>query len=485
MSAAPAEVAQLLAQPERIEAELCRRSLKRFVKAAWHVLEPDEPFVDGWHLDAICAHLEAVSRGEITRLLINVPPGTMKSLLVSVFWPAWEWGPLGQPHMRYMTASHEIELATRDNRRMRTLVESEWFQKRWPLPLAKDQNEKTRFENSKKGFRLARAIKSLTGERAHRLIIDDPHSTEKAESEVERKTAVRVFRESATSRLTNPKKSAIVVVMQRLPQEDISGWFLANRADHDVHVMLPMRFEPDRGCSTDWYTDPRTTEGELLCPERFPEEVVAADELTMGAYAVAGQFQQRPAPRGGGMFKVDLIERVEVLPEEPTWVVRYWDKAGTEGGEGARTAGVKLGWLPKSKKFAVLHVVKGRWSALKREQMIRQTAEMEGQKVRIWIEQEPGSGGKESAESTIRNLAGFVIKADRPTGDKAVRAEPVASQVEGGNVMMLAGTWNQEFIDELGVFPAGALRDQADALSGAFNHLEPLSKRPPLEIWSS
>lgn len=451
-----------------IEREACKRSLATFVREAWDVLEPGTPYVHGWHVEVICEHLEAVTRGDINRLLINVPPGTMKSTLTSVFWPAWEWGPAGMPHIRMIGASHEGSLATRDARKMRMLVTSDWYQERWPVLMSRDQSEKINFENESRGFRQACPVRSMTGKRGHRIIWDDPHSSEGANSQAEREEAVRIFKETLPTRLVEPKTSAIVIVMQRLHELDVSGEILSGDYGYE-HLMLPMEFEPDRRCITSiGWSDPRTEEGELLFPERFPPEVVERDKKAMGEYAVAGQLQQRPAPRTGGFFEWEKLEIVDAHPRIVEWV-RYWDKAGTQDG-GKRTAGVKMG-RGTDGLFYITDCVTGQWNATNREAVIKQTAAMDGRDVRVWIEQEPGSGGKESAESTITNLAGYSAYAERPTGDKELRAEPYAVQVAAGNVKILTGAWTQLFIDEHKTFPRGKFKDQIDAASGAFNKL--------------
>lgn len=451
-----------------IERELYSRSLAEFVKGAWHVLEPGQPYKHGWHVEAICDHLEAITYGDLTRLLINIPPGTMKSTLTSVFWPAWEWGAKGMPYIRFIGASHEQGLATRDTLKMRRLITSEWYQNLWPTQLTGDQNQKTYYENESTGFRQACAVKSMTGKRGDRVVWDDPHSVEASLSEAHRETALRVFDETLPTRLNNPDSSAIVVVMQRLHENDVSGSILERDLGYE-HLCLPMEFEPDRKCTTSiGFSDPRTKEGELLFPERFPREVVERDKKVMGTFAVAGQFQQKPAPRTGGFFDWQNIRVVNAIPKVKKWI-RYWDKAGTKDG-GARTAGVKMG-LGEDGRWYVADVTKGQWAAAERERVIRQTAETDGKDVSIWIEQEPGSGGKESAEATVRNLAGFTIKAERASGDKAVRAEPYAVQVEAGSICVLNREWTQDFIDEHKSFPRGKYKDQIDAASGGFNKL--------------
>jgi predicted phage terminase large subunit-like protein len=194
---------------------------------------------------------------------------------------------------------------------------------------------------------------------------------------------------------------------------------------------------------------------------------------TLGEYGYACQFLQTPIPRHGGMFKTERL-KLDTPNVRFLQLVRYWDKAGTKDA-GCYTAGVLMGrdgWG----KFWVLDVVRGRWDSAEREAVIKATSEQDraayaGMSYMVGIEQEPGSGGKESAESTIRNLAGFVVRANRPSGDKAMRADPFSSQVNGGNVMLKTGEWNKAYIDELRYFPASRYKDQVDASSGAFSLL--------------
>lgn len=464
-----AELARLqgidLVQAER---ELCKRHLADFIRRSWHVLEPGTPYVHGWHVDALCEHLEAVTKGQITRLLINVPPGTMKSTASAVYWPSWEWGPQALPHTRIIGASHGENLAIRDARKMRNLVQSQWYQERWPIRLASDQNLKTAFENDAMGFRAACAVKSMTGQRGHRVIWDDPHSVEAALSVAHREVALRVFQETLPTRMVDPERSAIIIIMQRLHENDVSGHILASGLGYE-HLCLPMEYEQERRCVTSiGFADPRTEEGELLFPARFPRHVVERDKKVMGNYAAAGQFQQRPAPRTGGFFEWDQFE---VRPNPPAIVrtVRYWDKAATEGG-GCRTAGVKMG-VDSDGVYWVLDVVMGQWGTLRRESVIKQTAQLDGYDCEIWLEEEGGSGGKDSAAATVRNLAGFTVKTEHPTGSKEARATPYSVQVAAGNVKLVAGPWSVAFVEEHKTFPVGKFKDQIDAASGGFNKL--------------
>jgi predicted phage terminase large subunit-like protein len=316
----------MAATRKAVEKRKCELSLAAFVKAAWSVIEPGQPYIHGWHIDFICAHLEAITNGDLNddgtyynRLLVNVPPGTMKSLLIGVFWPAWEWGPRNMPNMRYVCASHSLELAIRDSLRMRRLVTSEWYQGHWGdiVTITGDQNAKAKFETTATGSRQACAFTGITGYRGDRVIIDDPLSVDDANSDAKREGVVTLFKEAVTSRLNNPDRSAIVVVMQRLHERDVSGVILENDMGYD-HIMLPMRFDPSRACVTTLgYADPREIDGELLFEDRFPLHIVERDELALGPYATAGQYAQSPEPRGGGIIK------------DQWW--RLWDKGEYPG----------------------------------------------------------------------------------------------------------------------------------------------------------
>ena len=321
---------EILRELDKLDA---KESLSSFIRMAWPIIEPGQPYVHGWHLDAISEHLEAVTAGEISRLLINIPPGMMKSLQVGVFWPCWEWGPKGLPSTRYVCASHAQKLAIRDNLRARRLLASDWYQDRWGdlVKLTSDQNEKMKFENQATGFREAAAAGSITGARGDRVIIDDPLSVDDARSEAVRESVNEWFLEAVPTRLNNPDRSAIVVVMQRLHEDDVSGVILAKDLGYD-HLMLPMEFEPQRRCMTSiGFSDPRTEEGELLFPERFPRSVVERDKVVMGKYATAGQFQQAPMPKGGGIIRATDWKLWEEQTYPPfDYVVASLDSAYTE-----------------------------------------------------------------------------------------------------------------------------------------------------------
>jgi len=471
-----AEIAAL--EDEAIDDEergLSAQSLATFARLAWPILEPATPLKWGWALDAMCEHLEAVSRGEIRRLLVNVPPGSMKSLLTGVIWPAWEWGPLDRQELRYLGTAHKQDLAVRDSTKCRRLIQSAWYQRLWPVDLVGDQNAKTKFENARTGFREAMAFTSLTGSRGDRVILDDPHSVDDANSIVKLEGDIMTFREALPSRVNNDE-SAIVIVMQRLHERDVSAVALELGYEH---LCLPMRYEEGRSRWVVGQGDPRKHDGELMFPERFPEAQVEELERTLGAYATAGQLQQRPTPREGGLFQHSWFQAIGALPTDIRRTVRAWDLAATKkstSNDPDWTAGVRMS-RTSSGLYIIEHCRRFRGSPMEVEAALLGTAKIDGTSVTVRLAQDPGQAGKAQAEQLVRKLAGYPVKVDRPTGDKATRAAPFAAQAEAGNVRILvtgdpvADAWIQPFIDELCLFPAAAHDDQVDAAADAFNEL--------------
>lgn len=479
-----------LPSEELIRIAASQEKLRIFVEEGWHVLEPKTPFKAGWHLDAICDHLQAVHTGQIQNLLINIPPRHMKSLAVAVFFPAWEW--IEQPYLKYLCSSYAEQLSKRDSVKCRRLIQSLWYQARWgsSYQIASDQNEKMRFENDKTGYRVATSTTGMgTGEGGDRIINDDPHNVMDGESVVKRQTVLTQWDESMSTRLNDEDTGAKIIMMQRVHGNDLSGHVLEKEHGY-VHLCLPARYEGKSRISlspvinektgTIW-EDPRTEVGEALWPAKFNIEQLDKRESKMSKYAVAGQHQQTPAPRGGGMIEVGNLIIIERFLHSQNVIksVRYWDKAATEDG-GTYTAGVLMHQLKEgcgAYEFVIVDVVHGQWGSNKREKRIRQTAILDGKKITIWVEQEPGGSGKESVENTIRKLKGYRAKADRVTGEKTVRAEPFADQVEIGNVAVLRCKWTKDFIDECESFPVGRYKDQVDAAGGAFNKLVAKQKR--------
>lgn len=396
----------------------------------------------------------------------------MKSLCVSVFWPVWEW--ITHPERRWLFSSYRQDLSTRDSLKCRRLIQSPWYQKNWghAFRLTSDQNVKTRFENDRTGYRIATTAGTGTGEGGDRIIVDDPHDVQDAESEAIRAGTLQWWDETMSTRGNDPKTAAKVIVMQRVHQEDLSGHVL--ELGGYEHLCLPAEFETDRPrifTALGW-TDPRREEDDLLWPERFDRKALDDLKKALGSpYAIAGQLQQRPSPREGGFFKRHWFEVVGAVPAKVTRV-RYWDKAGADVGKGDWTAGVLMA-KDEEGLYYIEDVVRVQLTAAPRNALIRQTAEMDRErygKVVIHIEQPPGLA-KESTDEVIRLLAGFTVHADKVSKEKVERAEPLSSQAEAGNVKLVAGDWNLEFLKELEYFPMGKHDDQVDAASGAFNKL--------------
>ena len=464
------------------------QTLHGFIQEHWSTLEPKRPFKTGWALQAMCRHLEAVTEGRIQFLLMTVPPGMMKSLLL-VFWTAWEWGPQGRPDLQTLATSYSQPNVLRDNIKLRRLVESDKYRAVWPLDLRADQNAKGKFENTENGFSEARPFTSMTGGRGDRVKIDDPHSTETAESDAERETAVRVFREGISDRLNDITSSAIVIIMQRLHSKDVAAVALELGIGF-VHLNLPMEFEAERvgkdgkitggPCRTYvggelFFEDPRTKDGELLFPERFPAMEVARLKVAKGSYAWAGQYQQRPSPREGGMFKRGWFEIVDAAPANAR-KVRRWDLAATEVVQGKDpdwTVGLLMSEYAGT--YYIEKVIRDRVSAANVQRMLKNTASADGRSVQIVLPKDPGSAGKAYAEALIKMLVGYKVRAEIESGSKVTRAEAVEAQAEAGNVKLVRGDWNEAFLEEVSMFPGGAHDDQVDAMSGAFASLLTLS----------
>ena len=475
----------ILPNPQEVDSALALVSLYHFVKQMWPVLEQKE-FLDGWHIQAICDHLEAVSDGRIKRLIINVPPRHMKSLLASVLWPMWDW--LKHPEKQFLTSCYAHTLSIRDSVKARRVFQSAQYQELLKFAhnkakMISDQNTKIKFENDKLGYRLATSVDGTnTGEGGDIIIIDDPHNVKDGESEAKRLTCISWWDEVMPTRLHSPKNGAYVLIMQRIHQEDLCGHILEKdtKGEWD-HICLPARYEGKNRCkSTLGFVDPRTEIDEPLWKAQYGDKELTKLERSLGSYGTAGQLQQRPSPRGGGMLKVEKLRLIDEFNQNfIVRSIRYWDKAGTEDPtnkkKSARSAGVLL-HLMKNGNIIISDVVKGKWSYLGRENRILQVAELDASqhgksKVHIWCEQEPGSGGLESAERTVKMLtsAGYIARKDRPSGDKVTRAQPLSAAIEADIVCLVKGEWVHDFIDELEQFPTGTYKDQVDATSAAFN----------------
>lgn len=458
-------------------ASIVRDSFFDFLKEFWGCII-HEPPIFNWHIQYLCETLQEVAERVFKYeekpydLVINVPPGSTKSTICSQMFPAWVWTRM--PHAQFICASYAYDIALKDSIRTRDLVQSDLYQKCFPkFQLREDENKKGLFMNTSKGFRYSVGIGgAVTGQHGHFLIVDDPLNPEEAFSDADLKKANRWMTTTLPSRKMRFAENVVptIVVQQRLHQADPSGEIL-EKATKDgelvgvKHICLP-------GELTDEVAPrelrERYVDG-LLDPIRLSRSVLDDLRKDLGEYGYASQILQSPTPLGGGMFKVNQLLLAEEAPEMVR-LVRSWDKAGTEDG-GNYSAGVLMG-MDRKGHYWVLDVVRGRWAAARREGMIKLTAELDGPDVEIILEIEGGSGGKESGENTVRNLAGYKVHAYHPTGDKETRAYPFASQVGADNVYVLKNRpWTRTLIEEMRYFPHSRYDDQVDAGAAAFNRI--------------
>jgi len=499
---------------DQLRAQVLRDSLREFVPQAWPLFDK-APFKSNWHLDVVCEHLQAVADGEIKRLIINVPPRTAKSSVVSVAWPAWSW--LRRPELQWLCASYAERLSTRDSVKCRRLIQSRGGRREggtliervgyrglmmllgadWKL--TGDQNVKTRFENTQTGYRLATSVGgTATGEGGDVILIDDPHKADEVESEIQRENVTDWMDGTMSTRLNDPETGAVVVIMQRLHEVDLTGHLL-EQGDY-THVCLPMRYEPSHPFV--WPKDRRTEPGELLWPGHFPERAVARLEKQLGSYRAAGQLQQRPAPAEGGILKTawwrfyppEWLAQFspEAMGGNTQWpgprldrVWASWDTALKAKSENDYTVGQL--WGQAGPDCYLLRQVRGRWGL---DEIITQALELNrwgterlpGLTGRIYIENT--ANGPEVIAALRKKVPGVIpVKAD---ADKLTRAHAVTPKLEAGNVWVPGDrivtedgkgarpgpstpSWAQELIAECASFPKGAHDDQVDALSQALD----------------
>ena len=445
------------------------RSLRAFIEGAWPVLEPQTRFVPNWHIDLIAEYLEAVTAGEIRHLLINVPPRSMKSLLVSVFWPAWEW--LRRPGGRWIFTSYAEGLASKHSLDRRTLIQSPWYQERWGcrIQLASDQNVKGEFQNTRRGVMLATSIGgSVTGKGGSRIIVDDPHNPIQAESDVQREHAVTYFRNTLSTRLDDKKADAIVVVMQRLHERDLAATCMDLGYSH---INLPAEAE-----APTTFVMPRSGRsvtravGDLLWPEREGRAELDMQKALLGSAAYAGQYQQRPAPAAGLFFQRGWWRYYTDVPAAFDEVVQSWDLSFKEGAGNDFVVGLVAGRV--GALVYLLDRYKEKASFVETCHAIERMCERHPSARRVLIED--AANGPAVVDTLRRRLSGVI--AVRPEGGKQSRAAAVQPLVESGQIYLpeprrkdgvrRAGRdWVDDFVETCSVFPKGAHDDDVDALS--------------------
>ncbi len=450
-----------------IDQQLAVRRLREFVLPAWAVVEPATPFVPGWHLDAICEHLEAVTRGQIRRLLISMPPRHMKSLAVSVFWPCWEW--ITHPERRWLFCSYAARLAVRDSLKCRRMVESPWYRERWGdrFVLTSDQNEKSRFENDRAGYRIAIGVGgAATGEGGDRVVVDDPHNIREAESDTIRQGVLDWWDQVMSTRLNDPKTGAMIIVMQRVHENDLGGHVLQQGGYEELK--LPAEYEGSRQVTSIGWKDPRAEPGELLWPQRFGREEVEGLKRSLGSYAAAGQLQQRPSPAEGGILKRHWWRFYRDAPGKFREVIQSWDCSFKDSSTSDFVVGQV--WGRNGADKYLLDQVRGRMDCPATIQAVKRLSEKWPQTHAKLVEDK--ANGPAVVAMLKHEIAGLI--AVNPEGGKEVRAHAVSPQIEAGNVYLpdpSIAPWINAFIEECAAFPNGTFDDQVDAMSQALVYL--------------
>ena len=456
--------------------------LRDFIRQAWHVIEPETIYQGNWHIDAACEHLEAARRREIRNLLITMPPRMMKSLTVSVFFPAWDL--IQSPGDRFLYASYSQELATEHSVATRRVIESDWYQERWGhrVKIARGSNLKTRFETTKMGVRASTSVDgTATGKGADFLVVDDPHNVKDAESDVQRQAALDWWDKVMSSRFNDPMTGVRIIVMQRVHEQDLAGHVLEQGGY--THLNLPMEYEAKRDVWTGFgEPDPRTHEGELLSPKRIGPAEVADLKVRLGSSAYAGQYQQRPSPAVGGILKRTWWGYYDAdFTPELVYTTQGVDTANKKGQENDYSAIMTMA-AGADGNFYILDLWRGKleFPALKRKVRSHYT---------LWMPDEvavedtaAGTGIIQSvaddelvaaSSPNMPNLPPMPVVAWTPgTQDKVRRVNGIAPYVEAGRVMLPRGrAFVDAFVTEAADFPKAPHDDQVDALVICINRL--------------
>ena len=420
------------------------------------------------HHKLMCEALERVYRGECKRLIINIPPRGSKTEIVVINFMAWALGKASDSE--FIHTSYSARLASNNAWQCRELVQSAPYQAIFPhMKLRDDSKARDEWRTEAGGIVYAvGAGGTITGYGAgkHRdgfggaLILDDPLKADDASSEVMRGNVLDWFQTTLESRKNSPD-TPIILIMQRLHENDLAGWLLSGANGEEwEHVCCPAI----------------TEEGKSLWPAKWSlEELRRMEEAN--PYVFSGQYQQRPSPKEGGLFKPDQIKILEALPVDKIDWVRGWDFASTTTGD--YTAGVKLGKLPDG-RLIIGDVIRLRVGPDERDAALVNATKRDGYQCKPCIPQDPGQAGVTQIKYLTRQLVGYSVKSSPESGNKVVRAEPVAAQVNVGNVCMLKADWNAALISEMRMFPNGTFDDQCDALSRAFGEL---IGRNPSEIF--
>lgn len=440
-----------------------RRSVRHFITRAFSHVDPGAVYKPNWHVDLIGEYLQACSEGEITRLIINVPPRFLKSICVSIAWPAWLLG--RNPSEQILSTSYSASLALKHSRDCRSVMQSSWYRQLFPeVELAKDYNLKSEFLTTRGGHRAATSVGgTATGKGGNVLIVDDPLNPEQALSDAERNTSNDWFDQTFSTRLNDMKKGVMVVIMQRLHQDDLTG-HLKGQGGWE-HLVLEN--EATKKTIVDFRGVQVTREpGDLLHPERLGIPETVEKKRVLGSYGYAGQYQQTPAPLGGGLMNVSWFNRYDTAPKEFIRIIQSWDTAAKE--KDINDPSVCTTWGETDRGYYLLHVLQERlnYPSLKR------TVISHAQK---WKPDGMLIEDKSSGEALIADLKYDTkfktpIIAIMPCNDKIVRASACSPTIEGGLCWLPnAAPWLVDYESELRNFPNSSTKDQVDSTSQFLN----------------
>ena len=434
-----------------------------FIKKFWHVIEPGTVFKDGWHVHAICLHLSAVTEFKIPKLIVNIPPRHMKSIIISAMWPAWVW--LKYPHRKFIYASYSQSLALQDSVKTRDIILSSEYQRlisgAWEL--REDANLKSEFQNTKGGVRVATSVGgTLTGKGGDYLVADDPQSATEAHSEAIREEANRWWGEVMSSRANDPNQVGRVVIQQRLHESDLTGTLLKKGGYQ--HLVLPAVYESNSKIKSDTalnFKDPRTKDGELLWPERFDKKAIDELKIDMGSLASSGQLQQDPKPADGGMFKRKWWKWYREIPPDVEQIVQFWDCAQKPGV--TNDYSVCATWAKTSTGFYMLDLWREKVEAPDLERAVKTNFSKHNANA-VVIEDK--SSGSSLIQTLLRETDLPVIPYDPGRLDKITRASAVTPKVESGRCFLketIDGI--EDFLLEHEKFPSAAHDDTVDTTS--------------------
>jgi len=484
------------------ERYLAAGSLYEFFKSAWPYIEGNMPYIDSWHIKAIAEHLEAVYRRQIKKLIINVPPRTGKTNLISVAFPAWVW--IHNPSERFLTVSCVNSLSLEHAQKNRALLESSWYQDNWGyrFPLLRDQNVKSFFQNTKTGYRQSTSVVSKTvGKGGSIIIIDDPNDPGDL-SEIKRENVINWWTQRMSTRSNNPANDCRIVVQQRTHENDLTGYIRKNDSEGDwVELVLPLEFEESRRCITvplgidkKVWEDPRNKEGEVLNDLRFGEKQVSELKKLLGSYGYAGQCQQRPSPIGGGIIKKKWF-KFWTSPIKPKfdYILQSWDTAISDEPTAAYSACTTWGvWGEKSEDELFRMMLLSVWRDRVGYPELRSRAQRLAKDYKdIGEHKNPMPAqrtvdiclieAKATGDPLIRDLrlGGIPAIGYTPKGDKNARVQRAAPFIECGLVYLPTEEKNperltataEEFLETVITFPNGESKDLVDSMTQVLLYL--------------